>query len=556
MLKSLTVNNFTIIKESQLEFSNGMSTITGETGAGKSILIGALGLALGQRAQSHYVGDDGKLSVILNIELDNLAKVETWLEQHDLARDKECILRRVLTPDGRSRAFINGVQVPLVQLQALSSQLIEIVGQNTQQSLMQPSKQLNILDMKCGHADILHELKKIQQKWNLLSQKLKQQLDKNIESKDRITLLKYQIDELQEFTPSNDDFQEIDQTYKRLSKKEQFQEQAYKALEILKETETSNVSSQIVAATRSLQTLTDTDTIITTAINQLDIALDHIQIATQEIRVSLERIKVDEYEYNALEKRLQGYFDLSRKYATKPENLGELYKDLKKELDELGKLNTSSQEIKRQIAELKARYLILADKLSKRRRSVAKTLSKQVTQILGELNMQGAEFSIVFKPHKDDTPKFHGQEQAEFSIRTNLGQPPAPLAQIASGGELSRISLAIQSAFTAKHSTPTLVFDEVDAGVGGKTADMVGKLLKKISTYTQVFCVTHLPQVAAQANHHFVVNKREENGHTYITVSKLPTAERRQEIARMVAGATITEKSLAHADEMLNQSNL
>ncbi len=553
MLKSLTVENFTIIERAQLEFSAGMSTITGETGAGKSILIGALGLALGQRAQSHYLSGDAKLTVTLDAGLDGLPAVAAWLREHELESGGECILRRTLAQDGRSRAFINGVPAPLAQLQALGGRLAEIVGQNTQQSLMQAGKHLGILDAQCEHDDTLRELRAVQRQWSELSHKLEARLKQSGELASRIELLTYQVKELEEFAPADGEFEEVDQTYKRLSQKELLREQAHKALALLDETEASDALSQIAAAARALRDLTAADAGLATANDQLDTALEHVQIASREIRDCLERVELSEEDYRRLEQRLQGYLELARKYKTKPETLAGFYRGLKKELDEIENPDASPAAMERQLHELKARYATLADKVSARRKAAAAALAQQVTRTLSELNMQGAEFSVAFKAHADDAPRPHGREQAEFFVRTNAGQPPGPLVRIASGGELSRVSLAIQAAFAAKNPMPTLVFDEVDAGVGGKTAEMVGGLLKKISRNTQVFCVTHLPQVAAQADHHFRVDKREKSGRTQIAVAGLSAPERRREIARMMAGAEITEKSLAHAGEMLKQ---
>ena len=550
MLRSLAVKNFTIIQKAQLEFSAGMTTITGETGAGKSILIGALGLALGCRAQSQQLSGDGKLAVTLEVELDKLPQISAWLEEQEFSGGGECILRRTLTQDGRSRAFINGVQVPLIQLQRLSDQLIEIVGQNAQQSLLQAGKHLEILDAQCEHNDTLSKMRKTQQQWNTLRQRLKARMEQSRELEGRIELLNYQTKELEEFAPEDGEFEEIDQAYRSLSKKDLLREQAHKALTLLDESDTGDAVSQITAATQALRELTDTG--LVTASAQLDTALEHIQIASREIKDSLKHIEISEEDYQRLEQRLQGYLDLARKYKTKPETLAGFCRHLRKELDKIESPDASPEEMERQLGDLKMQYATLADKISQQRKTTAATLSKQVTQTLGELNMQGAEFSVVFKPHADDTPQPHGQEQAEFFVRTNAGQPPYALTRIASGGELSRVSLAIQAAFAAKNPIPTLVFDEVDAGVGGKTAEMVGKLLKKISRSTQVFCITHLPQVAAQADHHFRVDKQEKSGNVEINVTELSAATRRHEIARMMAGVEITEKSLAHAGEMLS----
>ena len=552
MLKSLAVENFTIIEKAHLEFSAGMTTITGETGAGKSILIDALGLALGRRAQSHYLNADAKLSVTLEVEPVNLPDVVAWLEEHDLASGEECILRRTLARDGRSRAFINGVQVPIAQMQSLSARLIEIVGQNSQQPLMHPGGHLDILDAQCNHDDALEALRTVHREWSATSRKLKARLQQSSEIEDRVALLNYQLKELDEFAPEDGEFERVDQAHRRLSKKELLREEAHRALALLDQTESSDASAQIAAAARSLRALADADPGLATASEQLDAALDHVQTASREIRDCLERVEVSEEEYQALEKRLRGYLDLSHKYKTKPEALVEFRRGLRKTLDETESPEANPEAMQRRLDELKARYATLACKVGKRRRATAAALCKEVTNTLEDLNMQGAEFSVEFKPNDDDAPSAHGGEQAEFFVRTNAGQPSGPLARIASGGELSRVSLAIQAAFAAKNPVPTLVFDEVDAGVGGKTAELVGKLLKKISAGTQVFCVTHLPQVAAQADHHFRVDKQERDGHTRVDIAALSPEQRRGEIARMMAGAEITEKSLAHAGEMLN----
>ena len=555
MLKSLAVENFAIIEKAHLEFSAGVSTITGETGAGKSILIEALGLALGQRAQSHYLSGTGKLAVTLDIELARLPAAAAWLAENDLASDRECILRRTLTQDGRSRAFINGVQVPLAQLQSLSGQLIEIVGQNTQQSLMQTGKHIDILDAQCEHADTLDKIRATQRRWNSLSQKLEKQLEQSEELAEHLTLLRYQVRELEEFTPADGEFAEVDQTHRRLAKKTLLREEAHKALALLDETESSDASSLIAVAAQALRRLTDADTGLATACEQLDTALNHVQIASHEIRGCLERIDTDEEDYHKLERRLEGYLNLARKYKTVPEALASLYLDFKKKLGKIENPDLSPGAIEQELNKLKTRYAVLADKMSTRRRKAATALSRQVSKTLGELNMQSAEFTVVLKPDEDDTPKPRGQEKVEFFVRTNVGQEAGPITRISSGGELSRVSLAIQAALAANNPLPTLVFDEVDAGVGGRTAEMVGKLLKKIGRSVQVLCVTHLPQVAAQADHHFRVDKREHGGQTRISVTELSAEGRRGEIARMVAGAEITDKSLAHAGEMLEQTN-
>ncbi len=553
MLKLLAVENFTIIERAQLEFSAGMSTITGETGAGKSILIGALGLTLGQRAQSRYLNGDRRLAVTLDVEPGGLPAVSAWLAEHELESGGECILRRTLTQDGRSRAFINGTPTPLSQLQTLSEHLVEIVGQNAQQSLMQAGRHLDILDAQCEHRGTLNELRAVQQQWSTLSKKLEARLRQSSELESRIELLSYQVKELEEFAPEDNEFEKVEQTHKRLSQKELLREQAHKALAFLDETEANDAVSQIAAAARTLRELTDADAGLATANDQLDTALEHVQIASREIRDCLERVELSEADYRRLEQRLSGYLDLARKYKTQPETLAEFYRGLKQELDEIENPDADPAAMERQLAELQARYATLAGEVSEQRKTTAAALAREVTQTLGELNMRGAEFSVVFKPHEDDVPRSNGRERVEFFVRTNAGQPPGPLVRIASGGELSRVSLAIQAAFAAKNPVPTLVFDEVDAGVGGKTAEMVGRLLKKISRNAQVFCITHLPQVAAQADHHFRVDKHEEGGRVHIAVAELSASERQREIARMMAGAEITEKSLAHAGEMLQR---
>ena len=555
MLSSLAVENFAIIEKARLEFNAGVSIITGETGAGKSILLGALGLALGQRAQTRYLGNAGRLTVTLDVNLDRLPAVAAWLKENALASGGECILRRTLTRDGRSRAFINGVQTPLAQLQSLGGQIIEIVGQNTQQSLMQPGKHLDILDAQCEHADSLAEMRAIQRQWSELSQNLENRIRQNSELKERAALLNYQLEELEELGPENGEFEKIDQAHRRLAKKEMLREEARKALALLDETETSDASSRLAEAERALRGFADADAGIATAGEQLDAALDHVRTASREIRECLERVETDEENFLRLERRLESYLRLARKYGTRPEMLAEFYRGIKKEYGEIEGPGADPEAIKRQLSVLKARYAALSGEVSARRKETAEALSKQVTKTLRELNMRGAEFSVRFKTHEGDAPRPRGREHAEFFMRANAGQEPGPLTRVASGGELSRVSLAIQAALAANNRVPVLVFDEVDAGVGGKTAEMVGRLLKKISRGTQVFCVTHLPQVATHADHHFRVHKHEHDGQTRVSVSCLSADDRRREIARMVAGAEITEKSLAHAGEMLERTN-
>ena len=554
MLKSLAVENFTIIKKARLEFSAGMTAITGETGAGKSILLGALALALGHRAQSHYTDGDNKLSVTLEVELNELPEISAWLEQRELSSDGDCIVRRTLTQAGRSRAYINGVQTPLAQLHDLSSRLIEIVGQNAQQSLMRPAMHLRILDMQCDHAETLAQLRSVQQQWHVLAQQLDARLKQSGELRGRIELLTYQLKELEEFAPGDGEFNELDQTHRRLSKKETLREQAGRALALISEAENSNATAQITAAMQTLHGVSNTDSGLTTASEQLNAALEHLQIANDEIKNSIENADLSEQNYQHLEQRLQTYFELARKHNIRPQELAEFCRARRKELDELENPAAHPEEIQRQLGKLRTQYTKLANRVSEQRKTTAAALAEQVTQTLHELNMQSAEFKVTLKPNDGDEPHAAGCERAEFLVRTNAGSRFAPLIQIASGGEMSRVSLAIQAAFAAKNPVPTLVFDEVDAGVGGKTAEMVGKLLKKISRNTQIFCVTHLPQVAAQADHHFYVDKQERNNDVAIDVRELSSAHRQHEIARMLAGARITKKSLAHAREMLSRT--
>jgi DNA repair protein RecN (Recombination protein N) len=551
MLCQLSINNFAIVRFLELDFRPGMTSITGETGAGKSIAIDALGLCLGNRADANAVRPGAsKTEVSARFSLDDIPQAKRWLEDNDLDLDDECILRRTIGSDGRSRAYINGNPIPLAQLKALGQLLVGIHGQHAHHAMLKSEHQLTLLDSYANHRLLLdavtagyYRCKQVENELRLLQQSQQERIA-------RKQLLQYQVEELDEFNLKPEEFGEIEQEHKRLANGAELIEACQGSLELLTEGEETNIASLLSRAVSLAQTLEEFDPALCNINNMLNDALIQVQESAGELQHYVNNLELDPEHFAYLEERLSKAMQLARKHQVAPAQLAAHHQILK---DELGSLDSDEQkldEIHQQVDTSRQSYLSHAQKLSQSRSRYAKELDKLVTQSIVELNMPKGKFSIAvnFNP---ELMSINGCDGIEFLVTTNPGQPLQPISRVASGGELSRIGLGIQVITARKVSTPTLIFDEVDVGISGPTAAVVGRMLRSLGESTQVLCVTHLPQVAGNGHQHMFVNKHNKGGSTETSMVPLDKEQRVQELARLLGGDTITSNTLANARELL-----
>jgi DNA repair protein RecN (Recombination protein N) len=552
MLAHLSVNNFAIVKSLQLELSKGMTTITGETGAGKSIAIDALGLCLGGRADASMVrqGED-KTEVCAAFLLDKNLPATRWLEDNELLDGNECILRRVITREGRSRAFINGSPVPLSQLKALGQVLINIHGQHAHQQLLKPEHQMSMLDQYAGHQPLLEKTRHTYQQWRLARNELQLLKQNSQANQAQLQLLEYQIKELNELAIGEEEFTELEQEHKRLSNSGELLQNSQSALEFLSENDDVNAIGLLQTISHTLDTLAELDHRLGDLPAMLADAMIQLEEINHELSNYLDRIEVDPEQMAYIEARYSKVISLSRKHHVPPE---ELYSHHQALLNEIAKLDSSDEKIAALTQDVDTHYadfIQQAEKLHQSRQRYAKELDKLISKSMNELSMEEARFCINLSFNLQHASPL-GCDSAIFMVSTNPGQPLEPIAKVASGGELSRISLAIQVITAQKVDTPTLIFDEVDVGISGPTAAVVGKLLRQLGQSTQVICVTHLPQVAGFGHQQLFVSKQVKAGKTETQMAILTPQQRITELARLLGGSEITETTLANAKELLH----
>ncbi|MBA5764196.1 DNA repair protein RecN [Vibrio sp. 404] len=551
MLAHLSVNNFAIVKSLQLELSKGMTTITGETGAGKSIAIDALGLCLGGRAEASMVRQgEEKTEVSAAFSLENNIHATRWLEDNDLLDSNDCILRRTISKDGRSRAFINGSPVPLSQLKSLGQQLINIHGQHAHHQLMKSDYQLAMLDQYAGHLNLLKNTRNAYQTWRQADNNLKQLRENSAQNQAQKQLLEYQIKELNELSLGEEEYEELEQEHKRLSNSGELASTCQQAIELIYEGEEVNALGILQSANHSLIQLAELDETLAELPNMLAEAIIQIEEANNELRNYLDNIDVDPTRMAFVEERFSKVMSISRKHHVLPEDLYQHHQDLQAQIEQLDCSDEKLEELAQDVEAKYMAFLSSAEKLHKSRSRYAKELNKLITASMHELSMEKAQFSI--EVHNEGThPSPLGLDSVCFVVSTNPGQPMQPIAKVASGGELSRISLAIQVITAQKVDTPSLIFDEVDVGISGPTAAVVGKMLRKLGESTQVLCVTHLPQVAGCGHQQLFVAKQTKAGKTETQMNQLGEDQRVAELARLLGGSQITESTLANARELL-----
>ena len=555
MLTQLTINNFAIVRQLEIELAKGMSVITGETGAGKSIAIDALGLCLGQRIETSMVREgQERAEICATFFIEPTNPTYQWLQEQELQdpdNPSDCILRRVINADGRSKAFINSTPVSASQLKEIGQYLIHINGQHASQLLLKNDYQLQLVDTFAHHNDLLAQMREDYRAWKNLQTEVKNFQQKVAENEAKKQLLQYQVEELDEFALRPNEYLELEEDQRRLSNSEQLTQLSQSALQLLSENETVSIDSMLYRATQYIDELSELDPRYVSVQTMLNDALIQVQEATSEVQHLASHIEQDPMLLQEIEQRLGQALQLARKHNVKPEELVEWHQKLKAELTTLLDFSESEERL---ILEEKSAFEKMqntAKQLHESRSQAAEKLAQQVTDSIKGLAMENAEFFIEVN---SDLAKVaaNGADNIVFTLRSNLGQQAQPLAKVASGGELSRISLAIQVLTSDQSAIPTLIFDEVDVGISGKTASVVGKLLRQLGDKCQVLCVTHLPQVACHGHHQFNVEKFTVDDKTETKMTALSQEERVPALARLLGGSEITDLALANAQEMLD----
>ncbi|WP_374323997.1 DNA repair protein RecN [Aquipseudomonas alcaligenes] len=554
MLVHLSVHNYAIVEHLDLELQRGMSVITGETGAGKSIMLDALGLALGDRADSGVVrpGAD-KADILASFDLEDIAEARAWLAERDLDNDGPCILRRVITSEGRSRGYINGAPCPLGDLKALGELLIDIHSQHEHQSLLKPDTHRRLLDEYAGSQELARQVQLAAQRWRQTRQELQRLSSSGDEQRARHQLLSYQLEELENLALGDNELEQLEQEHKALSNAEQLLGACRQVLDLCSESDAGNVLSALTASLNRLGGFSDQPA-LGEATNLLASAQIQVEEAIGELNRFIDHFDADPQRQQLLEERLDAIYGLARKHRVQPFELAELQQRLLQELEGLNADDEAVGRLGEELAAYERHYREKADELSALRQQAAGRLAEAVQAEMQTLGMPGGRFSIELQAGTSDEPQPQGLEQVEFLVSANPGQPLKSLAKVASGGELSRISLAIQVITAQTSRVPTLVFDEVDVGIGGPTAEVVGQLLRRLGERGQVLTVTHLPQVAAQGHQHLFVHKARGQDSTQTAVACLTPEGRVEEIARMLGGVDLTEESLAHARKMVTKA--
>lgn len=552
MLVHLSVHNYAIVEHLDLELERGMSVITGETGAGKSIMLDALGLTLGDRADSGVVrpGAD-KADILATFDVSEIPDARAWLAERDLDTDAHCILRRVITSEGRSRAYINGTPSPLGDLKALGELLIDIHGQHEHQSLLKPDTHRRLLDEYAGAVDLARQVSLAAQRWRQTRQEIHRLSSTSDEQRARHQLLSYQLEELENLALGENELEELEEAQKNLANAEGLFATSRQVVEQCAESDSGNILDALGACLNRLTAIANPPRALQEAANMLASAQIQVEEAVGELNRFVDNFEADPARLQLVEERLDTIYTLARKHRVQPNEVAALQQKLFDEVESLAACDESIERLEGELSAFARHYHEKAGELTGLRAEAAKRLAAAVQEEIHRLGMPGGRFQIDLKPHAGDDLHPHGQESVELMVSANPGQPIKSLAKVASGGELSRISLAIQVITAQTSRTPTLVFDEVDVGIGGPTAEIVGQLLRRLGDRGQVLTVTHLPQVAAQGHHHLFVHKLRGNDETRTAVRSLAKAERIEEVARMLGGVDLTKESLAHARKMV-----
>lgn len=552
MLTHLSIRDFIIVDKLDLDFQPGFTVLTGETGAGKSILIDALSFVMGGRGDTSLVRfnrDSAEISALFDIS--SLSELAEWLTNNTLQGDPDtCLLRRTIDANGRSRGFINGHTVTLQQLRNAGEYLVDIHGQHAHQSLLRSVMQRDLLDAYADNRELVKEVKTAFQHWQQIYQQRMAWEQNSVEYKKERELLEWQQHELKKLNFLSDEWQELQSDHSRLSHVASLLEAVEKGLNVLSESETAAIS-QLNTVIYQLNNVLDYDSNLTTALDLLSSAQVELQEGIYELNHYKQRLDLDPQRLQEIEERLAAVHAVARKYQITPNELPDLLAKITSRLAELNVSQDNDAILQQEIAAEKT-YLKFARKLTKSRENAGQLLANQVSSSMQMLAMEGGQFAVVLLPQAQGNAG--GLEQVEFQVSTHKGLPLKPLDKVVSGGELSRISLAIQVITSKIGTSPTLIFDEVDAGIGGRVAEIVGNLLRKLGAERQILCITHLAQVASAADHQWQVSKSTAQAKGKQVTSRVAVLEKQgriEEIARMLGGMNITETTRRHAAEML-----
>lgn len=555
MLTRIHIRDFAIIDELELEFGPGMSVLTGETGAGKSILIDALGLVLGDRADAGTVrsgADRAEITLALDIEQRDDARA--WLDEHGLEENGECLLRRVISRDGRSRAYINGSPAALQLLRQFGEMLVDIHGQHEHQSLLRNITQRELLDAHAANSARLRRLTEIYHELRSLREKVSGFTEQAREREDRIDLLRFQSRDLTQLALVEGEFETLGEEHRRLAHADQLRDATSRAYLALYENDEGTVDGQLSQVITDLESLSKLDDAISEPLDLLTAAQAQLREAASLLRRYTDGLVLDPQRFAWVEARIADIHTLARKHRLGPEEIPARQTALEAELAILESPEYDLERLNQRLRVLADDYQAAAQAVHCARASAAENLGSAVSTAMQDLGLAGGRFEIRvdFDDAREIAPS--GLDRIEFLVSANPGQPLRPLAKVASGGELSRISLAIQIIAANDLSIPTLIFDEVDSGIGGAVAEVVGRQLRSLSGQRQVLCVTHLPQVAAQTHHHYQVSKAIRGHGTQTRVALLDDLQKIDEIARMLGGLEMTAKTRAHAQEMIGRA--
>lgn len=551
MLTYIHIRNFAIIDELDLELSRGMSVITGETGAGKSILVDALGFVLGDRTGTGVVRHGAKQAdVSAEFDLVDAPDAAQWLATQDLVDDNNnCLLRRILTTEGRSRGYVNGHPAPMHVLKSVGEKLVDIHGQHEHQSLLRGNVQMHLLDA-FGAGDVAR-VADIYKQWKETADYLATLTNANDNRTERLALLRFQIDELQALNLEASEVPDLDAEHDRLANADRLIDGCQSALNTLYENEDNSAQQLLAGAERSLRELATLDSALAPIAETTASAAVNTAEAAQALRSHLSSLDIDPKRLEWVENRIGSIHDLARKHHVEPAKLPAVSAQLQAEFDDLNQSSERLDELRQHVTRLEKDYNSAAHALHDARVSAAESLDEAITDAMQELGMSGGRFVAQVEWQADRPFSAHGMDRIVFTVSANPGHPLQPLAKVASGGELSRIALAIQVITARAGALPSLVFDEVDSGVGGGVAEIVGRHLRALGDAHQVFCVTHLPQVASQAHRHFHVDKQTSEIATRTMITALENDDRVEELARMLGGVEITDTTRDHAREMM-----
>ncbi len=553
MLTSLYLKDFAVVSEADVAYGPGLTVVSGETGAGKSLMVDALLLLTGARADAGMVRHGAERAELsAEFDLADAPEARAWLREAELDEGDGCQIRRVIRADGGSRAWINGRPATLAQLGELGERLVEIHGQHEHQALLSRPHQLALLDAFGGHQTQVDEVRRLAGAWSAVARRL-QTLSASGDVADRIAYLEHQLTELGDESLAAEDIQALLAAHKRQANAASLIQGCESALARLAGDEGFSLDGTLRQVRAELARLLDDEP----RLGEVDSLLDSVAIQLDEAVAALERVRddldLDPERLQALEARLARLHDLARKHRVPLGELAARRDELAAELESLRGAGEQAERLAREQSRLAADWRHAAQSLSKLRAKTAAALGNAVSALMDELGMRGGRFVAELEPSPADTPDPQGLERVEFLVSANPGQPPRPLRKVASGGELSRISLAIEVAALGLDSVPTMVFDEVDTGIGGGVAEVVGRKLRALGARRQVLCVTHLPQVAALAHRHYRVSKDVADGTTHSAVTPLDGSARIEELARMLGGMEITRETRAHARQMLER---